>query len=184
MMKRTPYAHIALATVLFLLALGAYVSWFNHVRGKAAEASQVVQEVKTLGDAGGRSASIRRVLEDLERQEAETYGHFVSDETIVTYLEEVEATGENLGSAVEVVSVGNAPAQNGSGARLQVALRISGSFDAVMRTLGAIEYQAYDTVLSSLTLDTPPADDSGWTAAATFLIGTMPVAGAATTTQP
>ena len=45
---------------------------------------------------------------------------------------------------------------------------------AVMRTLGAIEYQPYATTLSNVTLDTPTG--TSWTAAATFLVGTPPTA--------
>ena len=176
---RSPHFHIAAAALLLVVVLGAYVSWFRQVRERAAEAAHISQELRTLGDASGRASLIRRTLEEIEQQEALVYRHFVGSDTIVTYLEEVEATTVSLGSAVEVVSVGNAPMRKDQPAQLQMALRITGPFDAVMRTLGAIEYQAYDTTLSSVTLDTPSAGGTRWTAAATFLVGMPPQATAA-----
>lgn len=173
-MIRTPYIHLVAAGVLLLVAIGAYVLWYSHVRSLTAEAAQLSSQLQTIGDAGGRTSSVRRELEEIARQEADVYRRFVGNDTIVTYLEAVEATGRGLGAAVTVVSVANAPARAGHPAELQMALRISGSFDAVMRTLGAIEYQAYDTTLANVTLDTPTGES--WTAAATFLVGTPPTA--------
>jgi hypothetical protein len=63
-----------------------------------------------------------------------------------------------------------------------MSLRIVGSFDAVMRTLGAIEYQAYDTTLANVTLDTPTGEN--WTASASFLVGTPPTATSTAPKQP
>lgn len=173
-MTRTPYIHLVAAGLLLLIAVGAYALWYTHVRKLSAEAAQLSSQLQTIGDAGGRTSSVRRELDEVTRREADIYRRFVGSDTIVTYLEAVEATGRGLGARVKVVSVGNAPARAGHPAELQMALNISGSFDAVMRTLGAIEYQAYDTTLSNVTLDTPTGES--WTATATFLIGTPPSA--------
>lgn len=181
---RTPYAHIAAAGLLLLLSVGAYAFWFRHVNALSAEAAQLSTELRTRGDAGSRASSLRRAIGEIERQEGEVYRRFVGSDTIVTYLEGVEATAESLGASVEVVSVGNASAKRDQLVQLQMSLRITGTFDAVMRTLGAIEYQAYDTTLSSLTLDTPPQADAGWTAAATFLVGMPPAATTGTPAKP
>lgn len=177
-MTRTPYIHLIIAGAILLVALGVYVFWYGRVNTLSAQAAALSSQIQQLGDANGRASSVRRDLEEVGRQEAELYAHFVGNDTIVSYLETVEATGRSLGATVTVVSVGNAPARAGHPAEIQMALRITGSFDAVMRTLGAIEYQSYDTTLTNVTLDTP---DSTWTAAATFLIGTPPTA---TSTKP
>ena len=173
-MIRTPYIHLIVVSLFLAVAVGAYVLWYGHVRGLSAQAAELSAQLQTLGDAGGRASSVRREVEEVTRQEAEVYRRFVGGDTIVTYLEAVEATGNGLGADVTVVSVANAPARAGHPAELQMALRIAGSFDAVMRTLGAIEYQAYDTTLANVALDTPTGEN--WTAAATFLVGTPPAA--------
>lgn len=169
-MRRSPYIHLLLAGLALFVALSVYGIWWSEVSSSSAEASQIRQEIRALGDTGGRTSSIRRALEELETQEAQLYRHFVGKDTIVQYLEEVETTAERLGASVEVVSVSDTE----KSPRLNVSLRITGSFDAVMRTLGAIEYQQYDTTLASLTLDTPPLEDKSWTAAATFSVGKTP----------
>ena len=169
-MRRSPYIHILLAAFVLFIALSAYGVWWSRVSSTSAEASQIKQEVRKLGDEGGRTSSIRRALEELGIQEAELYQHFVGKDTIVQYLEEVEGTAESLGASAEVVSVTDTE----KSPRISISLRITGSFDAVMRTLGAIEYQQYDTTIVSLTLDTPPSDSSSWTAAATFSVGKTP----------
>lgn len=179
-MTRAPYIHLIAAGLFLMVAIGAYAFWYRHVSGLSTQAAELSAQLQTIGDAGGRASSVRRELDEVARQEADVYRRFVGSDTIVTYLETVEATGRGLGASVEVVSVANAPARAGLPAQLQMSLRITGTFDAVMRTLGAIEYQAYDTTLASLTLDTPEAGES-WTAAATFLVGTPP---AATSTPP
>lgn len=174
-MIRTPYIHLIAAGLFLLVAVGANAFWYRHVSGLSAQAAELTAQLQSVGDAGGRASSVRRDLDEVTRQEADIYRRFVGSDTIVTYLEAVEATGRGLGAGVEVVSVGNAPTRAGHPAELQMALSVSGSFDAVMRTLGAIEYQAYDTTLANVTLDTPEPT-KGWTAAATFLVGTPPVA--------
>jgi len=167
-----PYLHIILAGLALFIVLSAYGVWWSEVSSRSAEAAQIRQEIQALGDTGGLNSSIRRALEELSMQEAELYRHFVGDDTIVQYLEEIETTAESLGASVEVVAVGDAK----DASRVSVSLRIIGSFDAVMRTLGAIEYQQYDTTLATLTLDTPPSEGTNWTAAATFLVGKLPQA--------
>jgi hypothetical protein len=179
-----PYIHIVVAGLLFVLALGAYTLWYHHVSALSAQAAELSTQKQSLGDANGRASSVRRELEDIAREEDPVYSHLVGKETIVTYLEGLETTGKNLGAGVEVVSVADAPAAKGQPAQLQMSLRISGPFDAVMRTLGAIEYQSYATTLSSLILDTPPEADTGWTAAAIFLVGTPPATATTTSAKP
>jgi hypothetical protein len=171
-MTRTPLIHLIAAGLFLLAAIAAYAFWYRHVNALSSEAAELSAQLQTLGDAGGRASSVRRDLEEVGRQEADVYRRFVGTDTIVTYLEAVEATGRGLGAKVTVVSVADAPARAGHPPELQMAFQITGSFDAVMRTLGAIEYQAYDTTLSNVTLDTPTGDN--WTAAANFLIGTTP----------
>lgn len=173
-MSRTPYIHLAAAGLFLLVALGAYAFWYRHVSKLSTQAAELTGQLQMVGDAGGRASSVRRELDLVTQQETEIYQRFVGSNTIVTYLEAVEATGRGLGAEVEVISVGDAPTRANHPAELQMALRITGSFDAVMRTLGAIEYQAYATSLSSVTLDTPTG--ANWTAAATFLVGKPPAA--------
>ena len=168
-LKVTGMAMVAVG--LFVLALGSYAAWYSIVARQTAEASALSTEVYAREAAGGRAAQARRALETIELEEARVYGHLVSPENIVPFLETLESTGERLGTDVEVVSVGDAPV---GASRITLSLRITGTFDAALRALGAIEYQPYDMRLTSLTFDTPTTAEgvSGeWTVAAMFSVG-------------
>ena len=163
---------VLIAGLLLLLSVGGYFVWHGQVESRAAEAAQLQSELRAKTAAGG-DPTARRALEELSKNEAAVRSRFVSEADIVPYLEGLEATGERLGSTVEVVSVGNTPAKGTEPGSVQVSLRIDGTFDADMRTLGAIEYQSYDTRLVSLAFDSPEGT-STWTAAAVFHVGTGP----------
>lgn len=160
-----------LATGFFILMLGLYAAWYATVARQTAEATALRAELLAREAAGGRAAQARRALETIEIEERRVYGHLVSPNDIVPFLETLEAAGEEVGTDVEVVSVGEAPA---GVSRITLSLRIKGSFNAVLRALGAIEYQPYDIRLTNLTFDTVVTEggvSSEWTAAAMFSVG-------------
>lgn len=169
-MKRTPIIDVVAAATLLLLMLSAYAIWYRAVETRAQEATTLAEELQQRGEAGGRVALARKALEGLDADEATVHKYFITNEELVTFLESLERTGEQLGADIEVVAV-----QRGEGAQsttITLALSIQGTFDVVLRTLGAIEYQPYDTRLTSVTLDT--ANAGVWTMAATVAIGTIP----------
>lgn len=166
-MNRRSIINLIAVAVLCLLAIGGYALWYGIVANKSAEAAELRSRLGAHGEAGNRAAFARSALAELGPKEEETYRHLVAADDIVPFLEGLETTGDRLGSSVEVISVTNSQ----TGDALALSLRITGSFDAVMRTLGAVEYQTYDTVLTSLTLDTLPEEGSAWSAAASFTVG-------------
>ena len=97
--------------------------------------------------------------------------YLVRQEEIVPFLDQLERTGASLGSVVTVASVSEE--QGTERDRILLSLSIAGSFDSVVRTLGAIEYGPYDSAVSSMTLDTVADTEAQgrWTATATFALG-------------
>ncbi|MBU2103516.1 hypothetical protein KKD95_00690, partial [Patescibacteria group bacterium] len=81
--------------------------------------------------------------------------------------------GKGLGATVSVASV--SAETTTTRPHLKLSLKITGSFDSVLRTLGAIEYGPYDSQLLTTTFDTPkvsdPTLDAEWTATTAFVIG-------------
>lgn len=171
-MKYSGFLGILVAAACFLAAAGAYAAWHADVRKEAAEAAGFQAALRAEEAAGGRAAFERRAREALVGEEARIATYLVSPGEIVPFLESLEATGDRLGAEVAVVSVGDAPGAGAS--RIPLALSVTGSFDAVVRTLGALEYQPYDIRITSMTLDTTQAGEapSGeWMAAAVFSVG-------------
>lgn len=174
-MTKTPLIHFVVAVGVLALAAGGYGLWYATVSSVSAEATSLELQVDEKSRTATRLIAAKAALSSLEADEASLRRYFVSTEDIVPFLSGLERTGRELGAEVEVASVGNDPSSV-ERKRLVVALKISGSFEAVMRTLGAIEYGPYDSRATSVTLDTPLSPAEGerkqWEATATFVIGT------------
>jgi hypothetical protein len=122
---------------------------------------------------------VEEAKQELERamnDEAAIKEYFVDTSDVVPFLESLQTIGQRLGTKVVVESVSAQPAKPHT--VLQLALKITGPFSSVEKTLGAIEYQAHDTTVTNITFDTPPGAAAQWTAAVTLRIGTTDVAAA------
>ena len=88
-----------------------------------------------------------------------------SREEVVDFLESIQATGRPFGVKVDVASVSNEKVS--AHARIALSLAARGSFQGVMRTLGAIEYGPYDGVITNLSLTTDSPSTVGSTTSTT-----------------
>lgn len=173
-MKRTSLIQLVAALVVFAAVLGVYGFWYSLVGKASVEAASLSEEIRTKSQDSARVAAAKAALESLAEDEAAMRAYLVREKDIVPFLGTLEDTGASLGSGVEVVSV--SAESKGERSQLQLSLKITGSFDAVLRTLGAIEYGPYDSAIQSVTFDTVPAEGTAgatWTAAATFTLGTQ-----------
>lgn len=174
-MRRIALIQLVLAITALIAVLGAYAFWFVAVGKESATATSLTEEIKKKTEDAARVESAREALETLAADEASIQNYLIRQEDIVAFLSNLEGAGATLGAAVEVASVG-AEAQ-GDRSYIRLSLKISGSFDAVLRTLGSIEYGPYDSRIVNVTLDTVPGENGAsgqWTATATFLLGTRP----------
>lgn len=171
-MKRASLIQLVVALAVFGSALGAYGFWYSLVGKSSVEAAALSEEIRTKSKDSARVAAAKVALESLAEDETAMRAYLVREQDIVPFLGTLEDTGASLGANVEVVSVSAEP--KGERSQLQLSLKITGSFDAVLRTLGAIEYGPYDSAIQSVTFDTVPTEgSSSWTAAATFTLGTQ-----------
>jgi hypothetical protein len=168
---KNPLTHLILGIVLLLLAIAAYGVWFVVVDTENAKARSLAAEIHTKGQDATRIAEAKAALTALTANEDAISQHFISANDVVPFLGSLGSTGAALGSKVEVVSVGAAPATTGQG-HLNLSVTITGTFDSVLRTLGAFEYAPYDITLTNLSLDT--TDSAVWSAAASLGVGTGP----------
>lgn len=174
-MTRRPLIHLAAAGALAAAALGAYAAWFLALQAADARADELAAEIARIEREDAAIASATDVAAALAADEAALASYFVSRDGIVQFLEELERAGDEAGSLVEVASV--APGTGAAKDRVTLALRITGSFEGVMRTLGAFEYGPRDMRIESLALDSSREEEgSTWTAAAIFVAGLLPEA--------
>lgn len=167
-MIKKPLIHAVIAFVALLIAIGGYAYWHYLVSTKSAEAESLGNDIATAIAESEQAAATRAALESLATDEAALRGYFIATDDIVPFLEVLETTGRNLGADVEVAAVSDAPGADG---RITLSLRITGSFDAVLRTVGAIEYGPYDSRVENLTIEATPLDASSWNATGVFSVG-------------
>lgn len=170
-MNRT-LIYLSIASALVVLALGGYAAWFLVVGKMGSEAVSLEQEIEAKTAEASRIAGAKTALASLSANESRVRSYFVSTENVVPFLGAIGNTGDPVGADVEVVSV-TADENALPHGRMTLSLRITGTFDAVMRTLGMLEHGPFDSFLSSVAIDSN-GDAAEWTASAILSIGTQP----------
>lgn len=172
-----------LAVIVLLAAIAVAVAGNLIVERESRRAAQLAAETALKAAEAMRVADAKSALAALAADEEAVSSYRISDEAIVPFLEHVEADGAMLGAKVTVASVAEGTEED---PRLVLSVRVTGGFDAVMRTLGMIEFGPYDSALQTLTLDTPISADATlppWTATAVFSIGTASLASTTATIE-
>ncbi len=149
-MNIRPFIPLIISSLLFLGSIGIYVGGYMLLEAGNREALTQAKKIVTKTDELKRMENARAALSRLADDESMVQSFSVNKEDIVEFLETIQRTGKTLGTSVDVVSVSNEKA--GTHARIDLSLTVKGSFDAVLRTLGAIEYGPYDGVITSLSL--------------------------------
>ena len=165
-------SHLIISISLLAGVLGLYAFWYYTVEKATGRSVALQAEIDKVMHDTVVAAETSDALTALATDEAAIKGYSIPLTDIVPFLERIEGTGRELGSAAEVVAVSDKPGADG---RIVISLRILGSFDAVMRTLGAIEYGPYDSRIVNLTLDKPPTAGSAWTASASISVAVTEV---------
>ena len=163
-MKNVSLIHTLSALVVALALIGGYLWVFAGIQKMEEQALALSSEIAVKTSEQERASDTRAALEALVQDESNVRAHFVPTESIVPFLESLETLGSELGADVTVVSVSD-PDDTGT---ITLSLSISGSFEAVMRVAGRIEYGPVASATKTLTLDA--GDDGVWNAAATLAI--------------
>lgn len=176
-----PFTQLMFAVGTLVIAAVAYGIWYGTVVSASARDATLAAQISDESDAAARAAAAERSLAALGPQEAAIDGHFVATTDIVSFLEKLQEAASAVGASANVgsVSEGDSPRPH-----LTIAMTVTGSFDAVMRALGVIEYGPYDieTTQASLTSSSNSNGGATWTASLSLSVGTR--AGASGTAAP
>jgi Tfp pilus assembly protein PilE len=173
---KSPLIHLVIALIIGILAMVAYGFWYSAV----SRASQHVVALQTRIDQANtdvsRIAAARAALAEISNDEASVQGYFVPESGVVAFINTLEGLGPKERAEVSVLSVSTA----GSAAQptLLLALSVAGSFDSVMRTIGAVEYAPYDLSITKLTL--VQNDKNLWQANLSLTVGSAPASATST----
>lgn len=173
-MRHRTLIQLVLAGTVLLAAAGIYAFCYGAVGAMSRKAAALDTEIRTKSEESARVAAAKEALASLAADEASMRQYLVRQEEIVPFLGRLEGTGAALGSSLQVVSVSTEKAAPRG--RILLSVKITGSFESVLRTLGAIEYGPYDSAVTNVTLDTSesePGQTAAWSAVATFTLGTQ-----------
>lgn len=175
---RSPRLAAGITLSLLALALAGYAAFEATVAGQSAAVAQLSQEVAGRAAEIGRLASARERLAALAGEERAIEAYFVPEASVVPLIDELESRGAALGATMHITSVAAIPAAKGGRPALSIALSIEGPFDAVVRTLGSIEYAPYAISTKGAALG--KNENGEWKADVTLAVG----AGGGNTSAP
>jgi hypothetical protein len=173
-MKNT-VVQLGTAVGVLVALLVAYGAWYGFVAHETARDASLDQSIKSQSDTTARAAEAASELMQLGPQEAEVESHFVGVPDVVGFLQQLQGVGTREGA---IVTVGSVSEDATPRPHLTIALTITGSFDAVMRTMGVIENGPYSVQTTQASLNSTGGGE--WGSAMTVTVATRPTS--ATTT--
>jgi hypothetical protein len=176
-MKASSLIHLVIALVLGFVAAALYAFWYSTVSEQSQYVATLQSHIDEATSNVNRIAAARAALAEIASDEATVQAYFVPETGVVSFISALEELGASHKATVSVLSVSTA----GTTAEplLTLTLSISGTFDAVMRTVGAIEYAPYD--LSITRLSVSEGEKGNWQASLALSVGSAP---SATSTKP
>jgi hypothetical protein len=163
---------LILALVVCASALVGYWVWYGVVATASVAVTTLQNQIDTKTSIVSRTATTRSALADIADDEDAVQNYFISETGVVAFINSLEALGRASGAAtvsVLSVSAGNALPQP----TFTFTLSIKGTFDAVMRTVGAIEYAPYAISISSLSVGRDAKNE--WHADLAFTVGSSAI---------
>ncbi len=167
--RSSPLLQFTAAAVVCVLAVAGYGLWRARVAALSAQVSGIESRIQAASEASTRLSSARVALAQLTSDEAAVQAYFVPEASVVSFIDALQASGKSLGVGVTVASV--SATKVGGRSALDVSLTLTGSFDAIMRMVGAVEYAPYDVSVTNLAASLDQT--KGWSATLGILVGSI-----------
>ncbi len=145
---KSSLTHLVVVLVICVCSAGGFWFWYTSIVEKSIEATILQGQINAKSGAISRITTARTVFAEIANDEAAVQSYFVPETGIVAFIDTLEGRGRSLGTEVSVLSVSTGG--DLMHPTLDLTLSIKGSFDAVMRTVGSIEYAPYASSISSL----------------------------------
>lgn len=166
----------SIAISILVVFAGGYWWWYTSVQVLRQNVATLEAGVYAKQTLLTQITTESATLASLTKDETTMNKYIISNSTVVTFLNVLEAIGRATGAAVSVVSV--SPKIQTIHPMLTVSVTISGSFVSVMNTIGAIETMPYYITTSMIPINThkPTSNQKyvknpQWTANVSFLVG-------------
>jgi len=178
---KSPFIHLLVASLICLIALGAYGYWYAVISTKSATVTQLQSEIDAKWSTANRLTAARETLALLGVEEDLLHNHFVQEIEVADFISSLEKLGTARKTKISVLSVstGGTPVKP----LLVLSLSMEGGFSDIMRTLGTIEYEPYYLSVPSFSITKDgTAKNEVWRASAKLVVGSVPKKKMATST--
>jgi len=169
---KSSFLQLAIAIIFLCFFLVGYGFLYSTISSKSATLASLDSQIAEKTRLAKRTSSAQSELAGIEDAETAVQSYFVPETGVVSFIDGLEAQGKTQGSTINVLSVSSGTA-NGRPIFL-LALTVHGTFDAVMRTVGTIEYAPYDLSIPQLSL--VQDDKNSWHADLSLTVGSMSTA--------
>lgn len=166
------FFHLVAALTVAVAALVGYGFWYAAIAADSAAVANLQSRITAKAETVSRIISARAALAEISGNEAVVQSYFVPETGVVAFIDGLEALGKAQGTVVSILSVSAGAV--GAQPTFMLSLTVKGAFDAVMRTVGAIEYAPYDLSISGLSL--MRNDKNDWQADLKLLVGSVSTA--------
>ncbi|MGD0328661.1 MAG: hypothetical protein ABSB00_03065 [Minisyncoccia bacterium] len=169
---KSHFFHFIIALMVAIAALIGYGFWYTTIAHESAVVANLQSEITAKTETVNQIVSAQTAFAEITEDEAALQGYFVPGTSVVSFIDGLEAQGKSLRAIVSVLSVSTGSI--GKQSTLLLSLTIKGTFNAVMRTVGAIEYAPYDLSISNISL--AQDDKNSWHADLNLLVGSVSTA--------
>ncbi len=166
---KSPFTHLIVMSLICVAVLAGYGAWYAVIVAKSASVAALQDDIDTKTESVSLMSTARAALSEIADDEATVQSYFVPETGVVAFIDSLEARGRLLGATVDVLSV--SAGKTLSKPTLAFALSIEGTFDAVMRTVGAIEYAPYAISVSTFSIG--QGEKQRWRASLNLLVGSV-----------
>ncbi len=173
---KSPLIHFGLMLVAFIVAVTAYGFWYAAVSHKSQAVAALQSQIDAAHENATRITKARAALAEIANDETNVRSYFVPESGVVAFIDTLQARGLKQKASVSVPSVSTGGTE--AAPTLVLSLSIQGTFDAVMRTVGSIEYAPYALSVTSLVLALD--DKDMWHATLGFSVGSSPMTASTT----
>ncbi|MBX4215704.1 hypothetical protein KW797_02030 [Candidatus Parcubacteria bacterium] len=141
-------------SALAALSVAAYSLFFYYIRGNNERAATIGQEIALADEREGAAHSVKDLLTQTEANRAEFDAYFVSQNSIVGFIERLEALGAKAGVTMELSAVDT---EQGRKNVLKANIRMAGTFENLYYLLSLLEALPYELDVVRFSVSAAPA---------------------------
>lgn len=175
---RPPTVHLIVWILICIVAIAMHGFWYSIIAEKSVAVADIQNQINAKTETASRIAFARTALNEIADDEAVVQSYFVPETGVVPFIDDLEARARGQKTAMKVISVSVSDVKKRP--TITLSINIIGTFDAVARTVGVIEYAPYDLSVSKLSFVKDGKNE--WHADIEIIVGS--VASLPSTTKP